>query len=300
MRSRHLIVVALFFAAIESNSANAASPIGATVQASTTVSASGRTLRRASPLFFNDVLRSNATGIGQFVFDDGTKLAMGPSASVTIDKSIVKGKSAQRASIQASRGAFRFISGALSGRKIATPYGTIGIRGTAFDFTIRNGRIYILLFRGAVSFCGGGSCKTLRRSCDYLVAGGGGVSDPKPLSAGPESGLNIGQAFPLVVNQGRLASQFRQAGKACLSRAVQRTQGVRPASKVQKAASVSEPPGPESPGIPGGPGPGPGPSPAGKGNKGLGNGGEADDNGSASEANNPGHNGNGKGKGKNK
>src|SRR4029079_18918175 len=120
-------------------------------------------------LFLNDVLRSNATGIGQFVLDDGTKLAMGPSASLTIAKSIYKGKSAQRASIQASKGAFRYISGAFSGHKVATPYGTIGIRGTAFDFTIRNGRVYVLLYRGAVDFCRGGSCKTLNRSCDYLV-----------------------------------------------------------------------------------------------------------------------------------
>ena len=137
------------------------------------VSASGRTLQKSSPLFLNDVLRSNATGLGQFVFDDGTKLAMGPSASLTVDASIYKGKSARRTGIQASKGAFRFISGALSPKKIATPYGTIGIRGTAFDFTIRNGRVYLLLYRGAVSFCGGGGCKTLARSCDYLVAGGG-------------------------------------------------------------------------------------------------------------------------------
>jgi hypothetical protein len=277
MRSRHLIVVALFFTAIVSNPAIAASPIGSTVQTSTTVSASGRTLQRASPLYFNDVLRSNATGLGQFVFEDGTKLAMGPSASVVIDASIVKGASVQRTSIQASKGAFRFISGKLSGRKIATPYGTIGIRGTAFDFTIRNGRLYLLLYRGAVSFCGAGGCKTLTRSCDYLVAGGGRTSDPQALSKGAESGLNVGQAFPLLVNQSRLTSQFRQGSKACLSRTARRTQTT-PAA-LQAVTSEPPAPGPTPPGSP---------APSGKGNKGLGNGGEADDAGSPSESNNPG------------
>lgn len=298
MRTWRLFVAAVSCAALSTfGPALGASPIGNTVQASTTVSASGRVLQKSSPVFLNDVLRTNATGIGQFIFNDGGRLAIGPSASVTIDKSIYKGgKSVQQASIQASKGAFRFISGAFSVKKITTPYGTIGIRGTAFDFTIRNGRVYILLFRGAVSFCTGGSCKTLKSSCDYLVAGGGGISDPKPLSAGVDSGLKIGEAFPLLANQGRLSSQFRQGMRNCYSRAVQRTPSIRtrtPAAKATKAAAVaSEPPGTPNPEGP--------PAASGKSNKGLGNGGEADD-GGPNETQNPGngHN-NGKGKGKNK
>ena len=288
MRRRTQIATILFYAFVTSSSAIAASPIGKTVNTSTTVSAGGRTLQKSSPLYFNDVVRTNATGIGQFVFDDGTKLAMGSSASVVIDKFIYKGKrSLQQTSIQASKGAFRYISGAFSGHKVATPYGTIGIRGTAFDFTIRNGKVYILLFRGAVDFCGAGGCKTLRRSCDYFVAGGGRVSDPQPLSTGVSSGrLNVGQIFPLVANQGRLTSQFR-LGRGCLTQTVKRNQ-ISP--NVQTAVS-SEPPAPGTPNPPGSP------APSGKSNKGLGNGGEVDDNGSASETQNP---GNGNGNGRNK
>src|SRR5262249_22806719 len=129
-------------------------PAHTTVGASTTVSANGRTLQKSSPVFFNDVVKTNATGVGLFVFDDGSKLAVGPSASVLIDKTIYKGKSAERTGIQATKGAFRYISGAFSGHSLATPYGTIGIRGTAFDFTIRNGKVYLLLYRGSVNFCG--------------------------------------------------------------------------------------------------------------------------------------------------
>lgn len=281
MRTGHRILIALVCAFTASHSAIAASPIGKAVNTSTTVSASGRTLHKSSPLFFNDLLRSNATGLGQFVFDDGTKLAMGPSASVKIDQSIYKGKrSLQQASIQATKGAFRFISGSFSGHKVATPYGTIGIRGTAFDFTIRNGKVYILLFRGAVSFCSGGSCKTLKRSCDYLVGGGGGVSDPKPLSSGVDSGLNVGQIFPLTANQQRLSSQFRQGTRNCFSRAAQRTLDT--LSPAVQAAAASEP------------AEGPAPDPTGKSNKGFGNGGEIDD-GGPNETQNP-----GRGKGNNK
>jgi hypothetical protein len=278
MRYWHPSAAALSLMLLVSSSVSAAPPIGTTVKATTTVSANGRTLRPSSPLFLNDVLRSNATGVGQFVFDDGTKLAMGPSASLTIDKSIYKGSSVQRTSIQASRGAFRFISGKLSGKKIATPYGTIGIRGTAFDFTIRDGRLYLLLYRGAVDFCGGGKCKTVSRSCDYIVAGGGRISDPQPLGNGVNSGLNVGRVFPLAVNQGQLGSQFRQAGKKCMTRLALRTKEIRTLG-LPSVPSTSEP----------GPAPGPGPDPApGKGNKGFGNGGETDDSGSPTESRNPG------------
>ena len=284
MSPMHRIATILLFGTlIASNPAIAAAPIGTTVSASTTVSAGGRVLQKSSPLFFNDVVRTNATGLGQFEFDDGTKLAVGPSASVTIDKFIYKGqRTVGQTSIQASKGAFRYISGAFAGHKVATPYGTIGIRGTAFDFTIRNGKVYILLFRGNVSFCGGGSCKTLKRGCDFLVGGRGGVSNPQPLSSGIDSGLNIGQVFPLLANQQRFTSQFRQG--SCFSRAARRTlETISP--KVQAAAPPA-PPAPPTPSSPPTPSP---PSPTGHSNSGFGNG---EENNNTPEANNP-----GKGKG---
>jgi hypothetical protein len=284
MSSWHRIALAFFLATSAFGTAQAAEPIGSTVSTSTTVSAGGRTLQKSSPIFFNDLLRSNATGLGQFVFEDGSKLAMGPSASIKIDQSIYKGKrSLQQASIQASKGAFRYISGALSGKKIATPYGTIGIRGTAFDFTIANGRVYILLFHGAVDFCNGGTCKTLRRQCDYLVGGGGKVSNPQPLSSGIDNGLDIGRVFPLTANQAKLNSQFKQGTRNCYSRSVRQLDKLSP--KVQ-AAAAPEPPGAP----PGSEPPGEEPGPTGKGNKGIGNGGEVDDGGSPSETQNQGQN----------
>lgn len=279
MRNRHLAAVAFFLAFTAAGPVNAAPPIGKTIQASTTVSANGRTLGSSSPLFLNDVLRSNATGVGQFIFDDGTKLAMGPSASLTIDQSIYKGKSAGRTTMQATKGAFRYISGAIGGHKIATPYGTIGIRGTAFDFTIRGGKAYVLLYRGAIDFCRGGTCKTLNRSCDYLVVSGGRISNPQALNAGIDGGLNIAQAFPLLANQGRLTSQFRQNVRKCATRSARNVnEQVTPTADPVATGSLSEPPAPA-------PEPTPTPS-SGRGNKGFGNGEERN---GTPEANNPGH-----------
>jgi hypothetical protein len=85
--------------------------------------------------------------------------------------------------------------------------------------------------------------------------------------------------FPLLANQGRLASSFRRSGQSCLSKVVKRNdlQRVRALANPQVTPPTPEPPAP---------------APAGKGNKGLGNGGENDDNpsGGLSETNNPGQN----------
>jgi hypothetical protein len=80
----------------------------------------------------NERVRANASGLGQFEFDDGTKLAVGPNASVVIDKFVLgEGGKLKKFSIKATRGTFRFIAGKgnAAAYKIVTPAGTMGIRG---------------------------------------------------------------------------------------------------------------------------------------------------------------------------
>jgi hypothetical protein len=258
---------------------SAPTPIGKTVQASSTVRATGaagaRVLGAATPVYFKDALRSNATGTGQFEFVDGTKLAIGPNATIVIDKFVYKGgRTVQQLGIQAAKGAFRFISGqSPSGAyKIATPYGTMGIRGTAFDFTVRGGKTYLVLLRGNVRYCLGSSCQVLRRSCDFIVASNGRVSKPEHLG----KRMDIREArtvFPHLANQSRLASSFRLPGQSCLSRVVR----FQPDPTVTTQA-LSEPDSPA-------------PAPAGRQNKGFGNGPEGTE--SAADGDNPGKGGGG-------
>ena len=111
-----------------------------------------------------------------------------------------------------------------------------------------------------------------------LSTGGGGVSKPQPLSSGIDSGLNVGQVFPLIVNQRRLTSHFRQG--SCFSRAARRS-----LETLSPTVQAAAPPGPPPPGPPAS---GP-PAPAGHSNSGFGNG---EENNNTPEANNP-----GKGKG---
>jgi hypothetical protein len=282
LRIKHIATVAALSALAPSLGYSATlAPIGKTVQASSTVRATGaagaRVLSAATPVYFKDSLRSNATGVGQFEFIDGTKLAIGPNATILIDKFVYKGgRTVQQLGIQAAKGAFRFISGQSpsTAYKVSTPYGTMGIRGTAFDFTVRNGKTYLVLLKGNVRYCNGGSCQVLRRSCDFIVAGGGKVSKPDHLAKVMDS-REASQIFPLLADQGRLASTFRQPSRSCLSRVVRIQQDpLVPASAQAFAAPAAEPPGP---------------APSGRPNNGFGNGPEGGEAGQ--DASNPGRGG---------
>ncbi len=113
-----------------------------------------------------------------------------------VDEFVFQGKSRfQKLGVAATRGTFRWISGgsASSAYKIKTPFGTLGIRGTAIDVTIRNGRVYVALINGSAKLCSGSSCRTLKKSCDFVVAEGRKVSEPAHASTATTKGETAAQ-----------------------------------------------------------------------------------------------------------
>ena len=207
------------------NGASASEPIGTVLKAAQTVKASGtqgtRVLSRSDAVFHLDRISSNGTGSGEFQFSDGTKLAVGPGASLVVDEFVFANKSRfQKLGLAAAKGTFRWISGnsASSAYKIKTPYGTMGIRGTAFDVTIRNGRVYIALINGSARFCNGSSCRMLKKSCDFIVADGRKISEPARVSTAASKNETAAQLFPYLANPNRLSSRFRVGGGNCLGR----------------------------------------------------------------------------------
>jgi hypothetical protein len=200
-------------------------PVGQVLKATQTVRASGnagaRVLTRNSDIFFLDRISTNNTGVGEFEFADGTKLVVGPSASLVVDAYVLKNNSSfKKLGLSAAKGTFRWISGrsSSSAYQIRTPYGTMGIRGTAFDVTVRNGRVYVALINGSAKFCTGSSCQTLKRSCDYIVADGRKLSKPEPISSAFTKRAAAAEVFPYLANPNRLSSRFRIGGGNCLSR----------------------------------------------------------------------------------
>ncbi len=193
--------------------AMAADPIGKVVAAAGSPTSSGRPLAAGSDLYENDRL---VTGRGnvQIVFVDETKLVVGPNSTLVIDRFLMRGgKRAQKISIGALRGTFRFITGgsAKSAYDIRTASATIGIRGTAFDFS--SGReTLIAVLEGGVRLCSSGRCQTIPDNCSVGRAGGNDV--------GKLSGRSKSQALrslPYIVNQGGLGRQFRLNTQSCRS-----------------------------------------------------------------------------------
>lgn len=220
-----LAVAMAAFLVLSGTSTSASEPIGKVVSAVKTVRASGaagtRVLEQNAPIFQLDRISTNATGTGEFQFNDGTKLAIGPGASLAVNQLVFKSKSRfQKLGLSAARGTFRWISGssASSAYKISTPRGTIGIRGTAFDVTVRGGRVYVALITGNAKFCTGSSCRTLKRSCDYIEVKGGKISEPQAIAKGFTRREAAAQIFPFLANPRSLSSRFRVGGGNCLGK----------------------------------------------------------------------------------
>jgi hypothetical protein len=101
-------------------------------------------IARADPIYRDERLPSNLTGMGQFQLGDGTKVVLSRDASLGYGLGGV-GK-AKSITLKLLSGSARFVTGASDKRvyRILTSQGTIGLRGTAFDVTVKDGKTYIL------------------------------------------------------------------------------------------------------------------------------------------------------------
>ena len=91
-----------------------------------------RTLMVEAPIFAGDRIITGPIGEAQVKFRDNTKLVVGPNSMMIIDAFVFENDdTARKISINAVRGAFRFISGKSpkDAYSITTPTATIGVRG---------------------------------------------------------------------------------------------------------------------------------------------------------------------------
>ncbi len=91
-----------------------------------------RVLIAEAPVYSGDHIITGATGEAQVKFRDDTKLVVGPNSMMTIDAFVFTDQdTARQISINAVRGAFRFIAGKSPKDvySITTPTATIGVRG---------------------------------------------------------------------------------------------------------------------------------------------------------------------------
>ena len=118
-------------------------------------------------MFSNETIRTANASAAQLRFLDQSNLAIGPSASVVLNRFVYNpDQTAREAAVQVTTGAARWVSGSSPPRayRIRTPHAVIGVRGTEFDLLVEPRRTIVTLREGVIIVCTIGtpqSCATL-------------------------------------------------------------------------------------------------------------------------------------------
>ncbi|MGI9352237.1 MAG: FecR family protein [Rhizobiaceae bacterium] len=210
------------FTAISMTSASAQNAIGTAVSVDDQIRGNNsRKISTSSQIFANERITANSTGLGHFQFSDGTKMVVGPGTNLVLDELVYNpdGSTFNKFVLKTTSGAARFISGSSSSSayEIETPVGTLGIRGTAFDFRQVGGRFYIMVVSGGVEFCtNSGQCEIIQRKCDFAVANASGsISPPRQPRNGIFGSTDMRRFFPFINDQSNIEPSFRLSTNTC-------------------------------------------------------------------------------------
>jgi FecR protein len=91
-------------------------------------------------IFPDETVRTGNDAVADLVFIDNTNLSVGPTSEVKLDKFVYDPAGSNGAVvIQATKGAFRFVTGSQDKRvyQIKTPFGTLGVRGTIVEMVLK-------------------------------------------------------------------------------------------------------------------------------------------------------------------
>lgn len=228
LRIKPIVVRLALWGAIISASAlagastvQAASPSGTAVSVIPAAAANGaegrRVLKVDGDVFMGDKVQTGPGGEAQIEFKDATRLVVGPNSLMTIDAFVFNAdNTARKITVNAAKGAFRFITGNSEKQAytIKTPTATIGVRGTEFDFSVAgNGEMTLALFEGQARVCDlAGVCRDVRGSCAVVVAPASGGVDPATWSQ------PVAARFPYVASQASLLPRFRVNTTSCADR----------------------------------------------------------------------------------
>ena len=133
-------LLSMVVAALQSTASNAETRIG--VASSTRPNAEGvngansQVLSAGSEVYANETVRTGNLGRADLVLLDNTNFSVGPASEVRLDKFVYDPTgSSGKVVVQATRGAFRFVTGSQDHRayQVGTPWGTLGVRGTVVE-----------------------------------------------------------------------------------------------------------------------------------------------------------------------
>lgn len=188
-----------------------------------------RTLVVGADIFIGERVVTGPEGQVQILFSDRTELVVGPRSALLIEDYLLRENgSAGKFAINALSGTFRFVTGGApkDSYVIKTPTGTIGVRGTAFDFWVGSNAYYQLLYHGSTINCpegvpmGDPRCVIASDVCDLVQVS----SNLAELLGHTDNVTGQGRNqlrswFIYAVSQRPLLAQFRiQNAERCVNR----------------------------------------------------------------------------------
>jgi|SRR5947208_1467167 len=96
-------------------------------------------LSASSSVHANETVTTGGSGQANLQFLDNTKLSVGPTSTVRLDKFVYDpNKSKGSVVVNATRGSYRFVTGVQDSKsyEIKTPYATLGVRGTVLEVVV--------------------------------------------------------------------------------------------------------------------------------------------------------------------
>ena len=173
-----------------------------------------RVLTAGDDLAIGETVITDEHGLVQIKFSDETELAVGPNSRLVLEDYLLRSDgSVGKLAINALSGSFRFVTGGSNkdDYSIKTPTGTIGIRGTAFDFAVQPAATQMLMYHGEAKLCGATeSCVTMAETCEV---GQADTAESKKLglafTADDTLRTTLQQNFQYADNQHPLDHTFR-------------------------------------------------------------------------------------------
>jgi hypothetical protein len=217
------VAVAYTLSATPSLAANGIGKAMAVIEAANVSGEAGnRTLVVGADVFVGDLVKTDTIGEAQLLFTDGTRMVVGANSSLVIDEFLFRGDATEnKFAVRALGGAFRFISGESGDDNyaITTPSGTIGVRGTAFDFTVSPEDTKVLLLEGEATLCENDEngnkdkdCQTVATPCAMLRTNDD-EDKVEEVTEGKQE--EIDENFPYVKSDAELREDFQVVGHGC-------------------------------------------------------------------------------------
>lgn len=191
--------------------AEIATAVDVQAEATVTTASGTQSLSTGGRVSVGDTVETSRSGQVQLLFDDSTKVVVGPNSKLVIDTVLMRSaNTASRFAVTAVSGSFRFITGESpkSAYDIRTRTATVGIRGTIFDFETDRWSTDLILLSGAISFCGTTNvCADVSEKCKLVVANRVGfVGSPQSQR---QTNRITGRGFPYLGSQASLLPEFR-------------------------------------------------------------------------------------------